>query len=352
MSLRLLRKRRHLGRRYGEEVRSQNGYIQRGLKLPHKTPGAVIALQGHLNLVDAPKETLAQLSQLDDLYPRSRRGLRVHVVMNDVVSIDAPSLLYLCSRVDCLRSMANVRLTGTYPVHQHARKSLHDANFEGFLADEHPEFTPGSKTLRLHKGVVQHDLRLRTEISARIQNFLIDLHQGLGQMEQDHIYLASMECLENVRAHAYGELKASKDEDPPVGGGRPRGWYVVGFYNEASATSSVAILDMGVGMESTVRKKLSAVDKLVDWLATPASQVIKEATLGLRTETGEAKRGKGLRMLSHFAKEASNRRLHVLSSTGMVTWSHESGCQQREIPAVDGTIVCLEIRNGPAASAS
>jgi hypothetical protein len=69
------------------------------------------------------------------------------------------------------------------------------------------------------------------------------------------------------------------------------------------------------------------------------------ATLGKRTETGEAKRGKGLSELRKAVLQHARGalRLHVLSGSAVVTWTHGSEPPITNLRHLRGTIVCLEL---------
>jgi hypothetical protein len=218
-----------------------------------------------------------------------------------------------------------------------ALKTLSDANFAGFLQGTPPKFDKTTRTLQLHEGSSR--TKVPTNVAADLQSFLVDLNPKLSGQETDFIYMAAMECLENVRIHAYDPAQKVANN-----------WYTVGLYDVSRDCSTVAILDLGLGMRATVQRQLSDFYKAVEWFTRPTYSLIEEATLGLRTASGERHRGKGLSTLREFAAGQPNRRLSVFSRDGMVSWVAEDGeqiCISREIPEFNGTIVCLEIGARP-----
>jgi hypothetical protein len=78
-----------------------------------------------------PDGTLAKLDALRDVPVPGRYGNRVHIRMDDVVSIDAPSLLYFCSNLRWLSDNRKAKQTGSYPTPKEAIRALRDG---GFLA--------------------------------------------------------------------------------------------------------------------------------------------------------------------------------------------------------------------------
>jgi hypothetical protein len=150
--------------------------------------------------------------------------------------------------------------------------------------------------------------------------------------------MAAAECLENVRVHAYRR----RSEAPH----RRRGdWFIVGLHDPQTQQTQVAILDLGFGIVSTASKQLSRVNKLWEsWFRGP-EDILEDVSLGMRTESGERKHGKGLSTLRTFVCRAASRTLNILSSSGMISWT-QAGCAKRPISLFRGTIVCLTFQSG------
>lgn len=331
-------RRRGFGRSYGAEVRTQNRFIAPQKRVSFKTPGRAIRLAGRLDFRANPVGTLTQLSWLSD-FEKGRSPFRVHVLMDDITYIDAPSLLFLCSRIRWLRDLGGI-VTGSYPREPRALKTLVDADFPGFLAGRPPIFDRTTKTLQLHSGSSED--QLDPSVAADIKQFLSHLAPHLTGLDVDLIYMAAIECLENVRVHAY------REDTRQI----PGNWFAVGLHEPDDDSSTVAILDMGLGMRTTVQRQLSSFDKVVDWITTPTAELIKEATLGLRTETQERHRGKGLRQLREFSLQSEGRRISVFSGDGAVAWSTSEDGVATEIPKIQGTVVYLRLSRAAPISTS
>ena len=317
------------GRLYGLEVRTQNQFIAPTKRLSYRSQGRAIQLSGRLDFRADPAGTLTQLNWLSD-FKKGAVPFRVHVLMDDVTYIDAPSLLFLCSRIRWLKHLRGL-VTGSYPREPRALKTLVDADFPGFLAGRAPRFDRTTRTLQLHDGLSES--QLDPSVAADIKQFLSHLAPDLTGLEVDHIYMAAMECLENVRVHAYREDTRQL----------PGSWFAVGLYDSADESSTVAILDMGLGMRATVQRQLSPAYRAMEWISKPTADLIREATLGLRTETQERHRGKGLSTLREFTIKSDSGSISVYSGDGSVVWSKTDEGNTATIPAIDGTIVCLRL---------
>ena len=255
---------------------------------------------------------------------------RVRVLLDDVTSFDPGALVLFCSAVREL-GRVGIIVQGTWPKAPRAVKTLADAAFTRFLRGKQPSYDDTTKTLQLYEGTSKR--RVPTGLAQSVRLFLKNLNPALGVEEIDTIDLAIRECLENVRVHAYGRVRASKS---------PKRWYVAGLHDQDAGVSKVAILDLGVGIRATVERQMAVFTRVLQRVLRPTHELIKEATLGRLTASGLSHRGKGLSSLREFAGRGPGRTLRVQSSDGMVTWS-SSGPSSRAIPKVKGTLVCLEI---------
>lgn len=330
-ALRNRRARRGVGTRYGLRVKVLNARFQSS-EAPRPEIEKVYLLTGELDMVTRPDETLEQLFQfLEPIKPRAR----VLVDMHHVVSIDAPSVLALCALVRALGDRHGARVAGNYPASERARKALIDADFAGFMRRYRSPPLTTDKSLKLLCGLGRE--KVDPVIATKIQEFLADRHPSLGVQERDAIYDAVTACVENVKTHAFGT------DEPTSRVGQKR-WYVVGIYDELRKTSTVAILDLGVGVGTTVKRALGRIKRVVMPLLQRPADVLEEATLGLLTESGQRKHGKGLRTLKEFATQEGGRAFHVLSSGGMITWTR-GGPDKRGVRHFPGTAVWLQISN-------
>jgi len=324
-------RRRGKGGRYGEGVSDRNAKFPWLPPRPHFVDPREVRLVGDIDLIHKPDETLAQLTSLDRI---ESMGLpqRVMLDLKQVRSIDSAALLFLCSRIAKLGNRPHVEVSGNYPPNDSAGlRTLRDAEFDSFLNGAPPiHFRGGAKTLSLIDGTGAGSRLVTGGIATRINEFLKGRHPGLSTEELDALSLAVTECLENVRVHAYGDAKPE----------RRKGWYVVGRYDESSLTSSVAILDMGVGIAKTVEVRFAFGGRFKTTL-----DMVEAATAGRVTASGAKNRGKGYGFLRRFVQREQGRRLTVMSSSAMVTWGKGGILEKRSTAAFTGTIVCLQITN-------
>lgn len=325
--------RRYDGEIYGEIVRTHNAAFRALPARPYPIPGRFVALRGALDLVSNTDETLTQVTELDRVEVPPLRRTRVMIDLAKVDVLEPAALLFLCSRIADLGDRPFVDVTGTYPPKDsQALRMLRDAKFDSFLKGAPIPTIHAARTLSLIDGTTAGHRTVSPQTAAAIHTFLHGLHPKLTIEELDALALAVTECLENVRVHAY----RTKEE-------RRKGWFVVGRYDELRATSSVAILDMGIGIAATVRDHFAWKGRLKS-----DADLVEAATTGRVTATQEPNRGKGYGFLRTFVTAKEGRRLHVLSSSTMLTFGKDAKAgilAKRPTAPFTGTIVCLQITN-------
>ena len=323
-------RRREKSERRGESIRKQR------IRVHARAPMTFKSLSGNLRLLQEPASALRQMNALLDLNKPGKKGQRVSVRMDDVVSIDAPSLLLLCSRIQLMSDRYRALVSGTYPKHSAARQALREAGFDEFLTGQPQIRVVGRPNVALIQGVLQNESQVRGEFANELLAFLQARHAALGEEESLFIYLAVMEAIENIHLHAYGKGETSITH---------RGWYVVGVYDAEAKASIVSVLDLGVGIEASARlnpnRFMLSVGDLLRFRSS--ADIVELAMTGTRTETGEAKRGRGLSYLRTFAMEKAGRTLQVISSGAVVTCT-SGGVTKANIPVCEGTVLTLEIK--------
>lgn len=327
-ALRELDKRRNregFGRIHGAVLREQRAEFESDDVVLIDT--VVLRLWGDLDIIENTDHCLRQFEELRRTCVQLKRPTRVVLQLDDVTSLDAAALLFLVSRIRFYGSRPHIRFMGTYPKSDRALRTLRDANFGDFMSGRMRDLPSRDPTLRLAQGAA--GAKVKPEIGAEMRTFLQQRNPALSIIETDTVSLAVGECLENVRLHAYES-----------GGTRREGWYVVGEFNAQTSTSAVAILDMGVGIQATLKGKLGS--RLRELITSPAD-FLEKATEGV-TATGDPKHGKGLRAIRSFVGAKEGMSLHLLSSGGKLRVSRLGVEKSRTMPFT-GTIVCVQICN-------
>lgn len=297
-----------------------------------------VVLKGDLRVLSDCSNALSQMMQLEVSRIRPVLGdpLVVRVDMQAVTHIDAPGLLFLCSRIETLGKHASV--TGNWPVEPQALKALLDARFDRFTA-RIPTLQRSASVVELIRSERRRDRETVNRNHGRtIQRFLTNWSPDMGQQAQDLLAMAASECIENVIRHAYG------NPDAPDRDQKNLGWFVVGLWDAENHRACVSILDQGQGIRATLAPQIS---RFEDSFRT-VGDYLTEATTGALTRTGDAKHGKGLRTLREWVADAPGRQLHVMCDGARILWTDKPKPFIDTVPHFQGTIVCLELSAEPS----
>ena len=327
------RERRYKGYYFGLQVRRQNADLPDRARTSSLVQVVTLRFSGRLNIFSAPDETIGQLIQLERVNIPNMTRTDLVIDLSRVEFIDACSLLFLASRAKAISTRPFVRVYGSFPKSPKALTTLVDADFDSYVLGRPRRPPTGRKNVSLVESGKGAKKLVSGVIANDIKSFLVSRdHRLADDIEKaDHIYGAVVECIENVRHHAYGDDDKRSES---------KGWWAVGIYDEDTDVASVAILDMGIGIAASLgRKDPGRWGKL---LGVPAD-LLDKASLGVWTESSDPERGKGLKSLRDFAVDAPNRRLHIVSSSGMLTCSKREPSKRKSIEKLDGTIVCIQI---------
>lgn len=132
--------------------------------------------------------------------------------------------------------------------------------------------------------------------------------------EEKRLYVALIECLDNVMNHAY---PYKRRYDPPC---LRHQWWVLAYRDAETHEVCVCFYDQGVGIPETMRHR--AQDQLVLFSETDGELVIKAVVEGYYSRHLGATRGTGLPSLKQFIDEANSGELIIVSRNVMCTFPH------------------------------
>jgi len=319
-----------LGVAYGLAVSGQNLLFPDSPALPFETNINYADFSGILDLVKAPRSTLKKFRQIPEPSSRSKGPTRLIVDLTQLKAIEPSCVLFLASRTHQFSHRGLHWVQGRFPSDPQVFQVLLDAGFKDFVtgspASTAPEMLP---VICFTRSTDEADRTVRPKTALRVKTFLTERHKALTLPEQDLIYAAVAECLENIRSHAYKGTAS-----------RRHGWYVCGLYDANTDTSCLSVLDVGVGIIASIERRAAQMNKP---LGLDGFGILDGASQGRMTESGEQHRGKGIRWMREFVEGAPKRRLHIFCNGHMISFGQGSAPEKRRIPHFDGTIVRLEL---------
>jgi len=317
-----------------------------------------ILLWGNLDLIGNPIHTRQQLAAFESIViPKPLAPpLRLFVDMSSVESLDPSAALYLVAQSNRLSETGKVNVRGNFPRARQAFQLLGDVGFHKVMRTRSatpPRRSP-DPVMEILKGSTIGKLDPETTWK-KLHAFL---KAQLSGDQADAVYNALGECIENVKQHAFAARHHGA-------------WYALAIKPDEASPARAIVLDIGQGISASVRKPrfetmmqkvVAAIISAVK-LAFPDEELTEKeaqellakirsddwtcvylASLGLRTQVPEKKRGTGLVGLRASILELdSPGALHVLSGSAAVTWRRAGPDPKQEIlPPLRGTMVCLE----------
>ncbi len=313
---------------------------------------------GVMDLVDAGEPTRIQLARLEDVHPPllKDRVLSLLIDLSAVEQIEPCALLYLSAQLERLFENGRISIRGKYPTAPGPQKLFREAGFQKFLRERNrgnAKVAPSmGHVLQICRGTSYGQLDPARWLPLHA---FIEKHGNLNGDDDDAIYNAFNECIENVKQHAFSDEFGGK-------------WYGLAIRPSDELPARAVVVDLGVGITQSVR--ISAAEGIRRFLVNAISKAsalagleteqamqsvlsddgfcVMMATLGLKKETAEPKRGTGLVGLKNAVAESDSGALHVLSGRGAVSWRAKSSEPRVEVVTpLRGTVVCLEFNTMP-----
>jgi hypothetical protein len=317
-----------------------------------------ILLWGNLDLIGNPVHTRSQLAAFESIVVPMplEPPLRLFVDMSRVESLDPSAALYLVAQSNRLASTGKVNVRGNFPRAPQAFQLLGDVGFHKVMRtrSKTPPRRSPDPVMEICKGTTVGKLDPETTWK-KLHAFL---KAQLSGDQADAVYNALGECIENVKQHAFAAHRHGS-------------WYALAIRPDEMSPARAIVLDIGQGIAASVRKPrfevmiqkvVAAIISAVK-LAFPDEEMTEKeaqallarlrsddwtcvylASLGLRTQVPEKKRGTGLVGLRASILELDTPgALHVLSGSAAVSWRRGGPDPKQEIlPPLRGTMVCLE----------
>ena len=327
---RLARRHKHYDP-YKKFVITHRVRLNDGFQLAGIEPGvATVRAPSDLGFTAHAKETLTFLA---DLRFELLEGKKYNILvdMSSVDEISLPAAVVLLAEVTrCLlyvRKMKNVR--GNYPRGDRARQILADIGFfSAFGAKKPPISTPPSDRVYVHTAFGNRsDGRYTRPFLA-----LFERMTNLPPLASKRLYGALIECMDNVRTHAY----ETHDEAAPDVVGE---WWLCGFADPVRQQVALVFYDLGVGIPATIKRRRTV--RFQSYINFTDSRILKRAVeIGL-SSSSSVRHGTGLPSLREFVDLAPGGFLRVISGNGDFTYTRRFRLSPHTDirPAIAGSLI-------------
>ena len=250
------------------------------------------------------------------------RRKRVVVDLHRLENISAGPALMLVSEIKRCSAYSKGRatVTGTYPKSERSREILVKSGFFQAIGVKDPAL-PESIENRTYVKIEQRS-QMEPELAYRLIECFNEM-SALSKAERKTLYLAALECMDNVREHAY-----SLESKTPY---LYKEWWLAGYANHETGDIAFIFYDQGRGIPKTIqrRKHQRVVDKLSHW---SDADWIQRATRRRESRHPSKRRGHGLKRLKIFGTTTNKSGfLKVISNRGFFALGNDGGVKKSSL---------------------
>lgn len=227
------------------------------------------------------------------------------------------------------------RIVGNYPKGDRASEMLVKIGFYKMFQIKTPQL---SKQDRDDKRIYFKAVFGNTS-DGRLARPLIDMFNyigGLSTLISKRLYGALIECMDNVKAHAYPDSSTPRAE--LIGE-----WWMAGYVDPSSQQIAFTFFDQGVGIPTTIKQKRSV--RFKSYLTFTDQRIISKAVLSGLSRRKSGRHGNGLPSLRKIIDIAPSGFLRVISNKGDFIYQKDLKTKSSRIPFnLDGSLVIWTIK--------
>ncbi|WP_417327034.1 hypothetical protein [Halarcobacter sp.] len=248
-----------------------------------------------------------------------------------ISAVTPDAILYMMSYIDDMKNReVSFSINGNFPNDKQCRKLFQESGFLLHLKSE-LEYLDKIETdiLTIRVGT-KTEPKVAQDVVKYVRKWL-----SIDRLETKPIYKILIECMTNTKNHAFKDIK----EDEHNNENDNFKWYLMAYHNNGEV--HFVFLDNGHGIARTIRRNWKDIftgKKYND------SKLVLSALEGdiLRSQTGEAKRGKGLPYIYTNAKEEHIKELIIITNKGYINCKNDKTKLLEE--KFLGTLISWKIR--------
>jgi hypothetical protein len=159
---------------------------------------------------------------------------------------------------------------------------------------------------------------------------------GMHPLVSKKLYGALIECMDNVKAHAYPPSLFAKPE--LIGE-----WWMCGFADPGKGQLAFAFFDQGVGIPTTIKEKRGI--RFRSYFSFSDAKILGKAVMDGLSRKRSKRRGNGLPSLREFVDVAPEGFLRVISNKGDFTYRKGRKTRTASLShGVDGSLIIWTVQ--------
>ncbi len=306
--------------------------IRKQRRTRYERAPAVIACPADFDLVGRSTETIAFFRKLrEDILINPKKRVRLDHQTIKQISPDAGIVLIAeLFRADAYAPKCNKE--GNLPSNDEVSELLEKIGYWQYFGVRFTGQLKSKRQFMLHKTGNRTDGKV-------IRDMIVMFREAvkLTKSEETRLYIALVECLDNVMNHAYPYARVYS---PP----RLRHqWWLLAYRDSETREVCFCFYDQGVGIPSTIRGTAAAQLELIP--ESDGEIVIRAVTQGSYSRHRRLNRGTGLPSLFQFVDEASAGDLIIITDRTKCIFPHGSVAYSEELAqSLDGTLILWRLK--------
>lgn len=282
----------------------------------------------NFSIKDNPFEVAKFFDEILMFSNKKEKDTNINFDMSRIEHVTADAIIYLLAVIKDLQNLGKVhhnhKFSGDLPRLKEAKEFFVQSGFLNYVKSNIPKNCSSTECVK-----IMSDEKFDQEATKKICDFVISVKTE-NRPNTRFLYVLINEMMLNTCQHAYvGKPK------------RLNKWYM--YAQKDGNILKFTFLDIGQGIPSTVRKKMSE-----KFFGIPDSSIIASALEGeeIRSNTGKIYRGKGLPKIKECVIENRIDNFAIISNKGFCTLSYnnDSTIKSELNNAIYGTIYYWEIR--------
>lgn len=315
--------------------RKSHKYVRREFEVPdyvklntkYKPPKPkTIPSPKNFSFIENPDESMEFLKNSKHYIEDLKKDIRQDFKNIDNVTPDA--ILYMMSYIEDMK-YRNVEfsITGTIPIKTDSKKLFLESGFLEHLKSKTDNLDNIETDLLKIRVGTKTEVQIAKDVVSYVRKWL-----DISRLDTKPIYKILIECMTNTKNHAFRKSKNEKEKENYK-------WYLMAYHNDREV--HFVFLDNGYGIATTIRKNWK---DIFSGKSFNDNKLVLSALEGqiLRSQTGEAKRGKGLPYIYKNSKEEHIKELIIITNKAFINCKNDKSKQIGN--KFNGTLISWKIR--------
>lgn len=255
---------------------------------------------------------------IEDLNKKIKQDFRY------IDNVTPDAILYMMAYIEDMKYRGvSFSITGTFPTKENCKKLFTESGFLEHLKFQSDKLNTIETDLLTIKVGTKTEVKIAQDVVKYVRKWL-----DIDRIKTKPIYKILIECMTNTKNHAFDKKESENYK-----------WYLMAYH--ISGEVHFVFLDNGYGIAQTIRKNWK---DLFTGKRFDDNKLVLSALEGeiLRSQTGEAKRGKGLPYIYNSAREKHIKELIIITNKGFINCKDDK--TQQINSKFNGTLISWKIR--------